>query len=41
MNTTGLKKFAQAARRRLLEQVYARLNLVLQTIVDPNFEIIV
>ncbi len=31
MNTAGLKKFAQAARRQLLEQVAARLKLVLQT----------
>jgi type II restriction/modification system DNA methylase subunit YeeA len=31
MNTTGLKKFAQSARRQLLEQVGARLKLVLQT----------
>ena len=31
MNTTGLKKFAQAARRQLLEQVGARLKLVLQS----------
>ncbi len=31
MNTTGLKKFAQVARRQLLEQVGARLRLVLQT----------
>jgi len=31
MNTTGLKKFAQAARRQLLEQVEARLKLVLQS----------
>jgi len=31
MNTTGLKKFAQAARRQLIEQVGARLDLVLQS----------
>jgi hypothetical protein len=31
MNTTELKKFAQAARRQLIEQVGARLDLVLQT----------
>ena len=31
MNTTALKKFAQAARRQLIEQVGARLDLVLQT----------
>jgi type II restriction/modification system DNA methylase subunit YeeA len=31
MNTTGLKKFAQAARRQLLDQVGARLKLVLQS----------
>ncbi|MDD3813567.1 MAG: BREX-1 system adenine-specific DNA-methyltransferase PglX [Desulfocapsaceae bacterium] len=31
MNTTGLKKFAQAARRQLMEQVGARLKIVLQT----------
>jgi len=30
MNTTELKKFAQAARRQLMEQVGARLELVLQ-----------
>ena len=30
MNTTELKKFAQAARTRLIEQVGARLDLVLQ-----------
>jgi len=31
MNTSRLKKFAQAARRQLIEQVGARLKLVLQT----------
>ena len=31
MNTTELKKFAQTARRQLIEQVEARLDLVLQT----------
>jgi len=30
MNTNELKKFAQAARRQLMEQVEARLKLVLQ-----------
>ncbi|NOQ46264.1 MAG: hypothetical protein GQ559_06285 [Desulfobulbaceae bacterium] len=31
MNTTELKQFAQTARRQLIEQVGARLDLVLQT----------
>ena len=31
MNTSELKKFAQTARRQLIEQVGARLDLVLQT----------
>jgi len=31
MNTTALKNFAQSARRQLIEQVGARLSLVLQT----------
>ena len=31
MNTSELKKFAQGARRQLIEQVGARLDLVLQT----------
>ena len=31
MNTSQLKKFAQAARRQLMEQVAARLDLVLNT----------
>ena len=31
MDTTDLKKFAQAARRRLLEQVAARLEQVLRS----------
>ena len=30
MNTTELKKFAQTARRQLIEQVGSRLDLVLQ-----------
>lgn len=30
MNTTELKKFAQTARRQLIEQVGAKLDLVLQ-----------
>ena len=31
MNTSHLKKFAQEARRKLLEQVGAKLNFVLTT----------
>ena len=31
METSGLKKFAQAARRQLLEEVAARMEQVLQT----------
>ena len=31
MNTNHLKKFAQEARRKLLEQVGAKLNFVLTT----------